>query len=100
MNYVNLINAVRKLDIKFSQDTDEGRINLGVKDICRERVFGERERVHSIIIRGRHPQPKEQHEQRIRNEKSMEYSENDEQCGQRKARWAPGGMAPDEARPP
>lgn len=41
MNYANLINAVRKLDIKFSQDTDEGRINLGVKDVCREREFGE-----------------------------------------------------------
>lgn len=30
----------------------------------------------------------------------MEYSENDEQCGQRKARWVSGGMAPDEAGPP
>lgn len=55
MNYANLINAVRKLDIKFGQDVNEGRINLGVKDICRERVFGERERDHIIVIRGRHP---------------------------------------------
>lgn len=52
------------------------------------------------MIRGQYQKPKEQHEQRIRNEKSMEYSENDEQCGQRKARWVSGGMAPDEAGPP
>lgn len=56
------------------------------KTSVREKVFGERKRVHSIIMRGRlFP--------------SMEYSEDAEPCGQRKARWASGGMAPDEAGP-
>lgn len=53
MNYANLINAIRKLDVKVIQDTYEGSINFLIWDsktsICREgiwTVFGEWERVY------------------------------------------------------